>query len=81
MSAAVRGLWARRPITCPEVGRLLQRDLDGEFDELKPSGSRASSSVPAAVGNMLGGSLLVALTFWYALRPPERARAAARSGL
>jgi anti-sigma factor RsiW len=31
----VRELWARRPLTCPEVGRLLQRYLDDEIDELK----------------------------------------------
>ena len=29
------GLWARRPLTCPEVARLLQSYLDGEIDELK----------------------------------------------
>ncbi len=28
--------------------------------------------VPAAIGNLLGGTLLVALPFWYALRPHER---------
>lgn len=31
----MRGLWASRPLTCPEVGRLLQRYLDGEIDEVK----------------------------------------------
>ena len=31
----MKGLWARRPLMCPEVGRLLQRYLDGEIDELK----------------------------------------------
>lgn len=29
------GFWTRRRLTCPEVGRLLQRYLDGEIDELK----------------------------------------------
>jgi hypothetical protein len=33
--SAVSGRWARRPLTCPEVGRLLQRYLDGEIGELK----------------------------------------------
>jgi formate transporter len=28
--------------------------------------------VPAGIGNMLGGAVLVALPFWYALRPTER---------
>ncbi len=28
--------------------------------------------VPAAIGNLMGGTLLVALPFWYALRPHER---------
>jgi anti-sigma factor RsiW len=31
----MRGLWAKRPLTCPEVGRLVQRYLDGEIDEVK----------------------------------------------
>lgn len=31
----LRGWWARRPLSCPEVGRLLQRHLDGEIDELR----------------------------------------------
>jgi anti-sigma factor RsiW len=31
----VRRLWERRPLMCPEVGRLLQRYLDGEIDEMK----------------------------------------------
>lgn len=31
----MRGLWARRPLTCPEVARLLQRYLDDEIDDLK----------------------------------------------
>jgi anti-sigma factor RsiW len=31
----MKGWWARRPLMCPEVGRLLQRNLDGEIDELK----------------------------------------------
>lgn len=35
--------------------------------------------IPAGIGNMLGGSLLVALPFWYALRPTERARLAVSS--
>lgn len=30
--------------------------------------------VPAAIGNLIGGTLLVALPFWYALRPRERPR-------
>lgn len=28
------GRWAQRRLMCPEVGRLLQRYLDGEVDEL-----------------------------------------------
>ncbi len=28
--------------------------------------------VPAGIGNMIGGAVLVALPFWYALRPTER---------
>lgn len=31
----MRSLWSRRPLTCPEVARLLQSYLDGEIDELK----------------------------------------------
>lgn len=31
--------------------------------------------IPAGVGNMLGGALLVALPFWFALHPDTRARA------
>ena len=31
----MRGLWAKRPLTCPEVGRLVQRYLDGEINEVK----------------------------------------------
>lgn len=30
--------------------------------------------VPAAIGNLIGGTFLVALPFWYALRPRERPR-------
>ena len=29
------GRWAKRPLMCPEVRRLLQRYLDGEVDDLK----------------------------------------------
>lgn len=29
------GRWAKRPLMCPEVARLLQRYLDGEVDDLK----------------------------------------------
>jgi formate/nitrite transporter FocA (FNT family) len=28
--------------------------------------------VPAAIGNLIGGTLLVALPFWYGLRSHER---------
>jgi len=28
-------VWAQRPLTCPEVARLLQRYFDGEIDELR----------------------------------------------
>ena len=31
----MRSLWGRRPLTCPEVARLLQRYLDDEIDELR----------------------------------------------
>lgn len=31
--------------------------------------------VPVGNGNMIGGGLLVALPFWFALRPAERAAA------
>jgi formate transporter len=31
--------------------------------------------IPAGIGNMLGGALLVALPFWFALKPDTRARA------
>jgi len=33
--AGMRRLWSSRPLMCPEVGRLLQRYLDGEIDEVK----------------------------------------------
>lgn len=31
----MRSFWPRRPLTCPEVARLLQRYLDGEIDDLR----------------------------------------------
>jgi anti-sigma factor RsiW len=31
----MNGRWAKRPLMCPEVRRLLQRYLDGEVDDLK----------------------------------------------
>jgi len=34
MERGERG-WARRPLTCPEVARLVQRYLDDEVDELR----------------------------------------------
>jgi formate transporter len=36
--------------------------------------------IPAGIGNMLGGSLLVALPFWYTLRPSERTRVTGERG-
>jgi formate/nitrite transporter FocA (FNT family) len=36
----------------------------------------AWSILPAAVGNLIGGFVLVVLPFWFALRPHERADAA-----
>jgi hypothetical protein len=39
------------------------------------------SIAPAAVGNEIGGFVLVVLPFWFALRPRERAAAARECAL
>ena len=51
----------------------------GFFSLIMPSGRGPGwdtalvwNILPASIGNMLGGALLVALSFWYALRPAER---------
>lgn len=37
--------------------------------------------IPVGIGNMIGGGLLVALPFWFALRPEERASAIAEQAI
>jgi formate transporter len=51
----------------------------GYFALIMPTGrgpgwgsALAWNIVPAGIGNMIGGAFLVALPFWYALRPAER---------
>jgi len=39
------------------------------------------SIIPAGIGNMAGGAFLVALPFWYALRPGQRRHLAHGSDL